>query len=874
MAGIRLARWGSQLRVYDAKSAIQARPPPEVRFPGRSVESHRDSGTIFAMLQILDLCGTWKVRWFDGIRGKLEYAQRDTTDDMRYIDAQVPGEVHLDAWKAGWIQDPYVGTNCLAARWIEECIWSYRREFEVPADALKQRAWLVFEGLDCVATVVLNGQVVGKHRNTFYPARFDVSGKLREGKNVLAVHLDSGLYDVADKPVVGWQMDQSQLLHKRHWLRKPQCQFAWDWATRLINVGIFKPVRLEYTSDAVRADQFVPLAEVSDDLKRGTLRGRLFVDNSSDQPIAGKLTLEIVGTAAKQTVDVEIKPGFSPVETTVTLDNPRLWWPIGHGPQDRYEVRITLDVGDTRIAERSAKIGFRHVRVNQDPHPQKGRYFIIEINGRKIFMKGGNFVPADMIFARLDRQRYETLIDRAIEANFNMLRIWGGGLYESDDFYEICDARGILVWQEFIFACGRYPGTDAAFLEDIRHEARHQIRRLASRPSLVVWCGNNEMEQATWHWGFAVHGTTAPDYAIFHYVLPRIMREEDPTRYYQPSSPYSPDHEDPIADHVGDQHPWAIGFLNTDFRQYRDMACRFPNEGGILGPTALPTVKACLAPGHEYVQSFAWQVHDNSVDSSAEPSPPDTMVSDWIGKDIRRMSIEQYVYWAGLVQGEGLKEYIDNFRRRMFDTSSAIYWMYNDTWPAVRSWTSVDYYLRRTPSFWSVRRAMQPTHVVLAIEHEQVNIYGINESQDTIAGELRFGLLGLAGGYPVDRKMNVELKPNASTRLASFPLSEWTDAAGTLAFATLRQNGKLLARNRLYRPLFKEMTWSQPDLRVSLNGQTAVFESSTFAWGVCLDLDGETPLADNFFDVFPGEPYEIEWQGSEPPKVLYIGNLV
>ena len=825
------------------------------------------------MLQAQDLSGTWRVRWSDGQRGRAEYANRDVVDEVRFIDAQVPGEVHLDAWKAGWIQDPYVGTNCLAARWVEECIWSYRREFDAPPEALKSRAWLVFDGLDCIATIVLNGQEVGKHRNTFYPCRLDVTGKLREGKNVLAVHLDGGLYDVADKPVAGWQQDLNQFLHKRHWLRKPQCQFSWDWSTRLINVGIHRPVRLEWSGDSVRVDQFVPLTELSADLKQGSVRGRLVVESFDANPQTGKITIQIPGTAAKQSIDVEIKPGPSLIEATVLLDNPKLWWPVGHGAQDRYEVKISLEIGGQILAERTAKIGFRHVRVNQEPHPEKGRYFIFEVNGRKIFMKGGNFVPGDMIFARLDRARYETLVDRALEANFNMLRVWGGGLYESDDFYEICDARGVLVWQEFIFACGRYPATDAAFLEDVRKEARYNIRRLASHPSLIIWCGNNEMEQATWHWGYSTAGVTAPDYALFHYVLPQIMKEEDPTRYYQPSSPYSPDHEDPTADHVGDQHPWSIGFADTDFRKYRQMICRFPNEGGILGPCALPTVRACLPEGQQFVQSFAWQIHDNSVDSWGDPSYPDTMVSNWIGKDIRKLSIEDYVYWAGLVQGEGLKEYIDNFRRRMFDTSSAIYWMYNDCWPAVRSWTSVDYYLRRTPSFWAVKRALQPVSLVIAIDGAQVDVYGINETQQTLTAELRFGVVSLAGAYPVDRKMRVELKPNASTRVASFPLGEWADPKSSLAFASLSRGPELLARNRLCQPLFKEMIWSKPDVRVTIKNGKAVFESNVFAWGVCIDLDGEQALADNFFDVFPGTPYELPWADSNAPTIRYIGNL-
>lgn len=825
------------------------------------------------MLNRINLNGTWRVRWTDGQRGKAEYANREQTDEARYINAQVPGEIHMDVWKEGWIKDPYMETNCLAARWVEECIWSYRRFFNVPTAAVKARSWLVFEGLDLVASIVLNGKEIGKHSNSFYPCRIEVTGKLKPGRNLLTVHLDGGLYHVADKPHEGWGVGLDAKLHKRHWLRKPQCQFSWDWSTRLINVGITKPVRLEWTTDVVRVDMLVPLAEVSPNLAKGKVRTRLFVEGLGKRPVQGTLTVEIPEADKKVTAPVEIKPGLNPVEATVEVPNPEPWWPVGHGKQTRYTVRATLTVVGRKVGEKSSKVGFRHVRVNQDPHPEKGRYFTIEINGRKIFVKGGNFVPVDMIFPRADRKRYDKVTDLALEANFNMLRIWGGGLYEADDFYDLCDEKGILVWQEFIFACAKYPIQDEAFHNSVKDEARFNIRRLAPHPSLVVWCGNNEMEWGAWSWGYD-RGVVHPDYALFHLTIPCLLAEEDPGRYYQPSSPYSPDGLFPNADEAGDQHPWAVGFRNTDFRDYRKMMCRFPDEGGTLGPTSLPTMLACLPENQRYVQSFAWQIHDNSVDSWGEPSFPDAMITQWLGKDARKMSIKEFTYWGGLVQGEALREYCENFRRRMFDTSSAIFWMYNDCWPATRSWTIVDYYLRRTPAFASVRRAMQPLHVVVADEGEEVGIYGVNETQATWHGTLRYGIFNLAGGFPMDREAMVSLLPNASTRLVPFRKSAWKNQEGSAAFAMLLDDGNLVARNRLFLPLFKDLKWAAPHLKVRVAKGKATFASDSFAWGVCLDLNGENLMPDNFFDVYPGIPHVIPWQGPAKPEILFVGNLV
>lgn len=818
------------------------------------------------------LNGAWQLGWFDGQRGSGTRLIADQPEPGRYLEAQVPGEVHLDLIRCGLLAEPNEGLNCLAASWVEEMKWYYRRVFTAPDLLQGERAWLVFKGLDLAAKIFLNGVEIAQHANSFYPCQVEVTGSLLLGENVLAVEVESGLYWAADRPGMGYGMAPDNAMNKRNWLRKVQSSFGWDWSTRMLNVGITGDVTLEIASQA-RCDRLVALSDLSEDLETGRVTARVFVEGVSDQPVQGELIVEIEGEGGPHELSVVIQPGANCFELPIEVHNPRLWWPIHHGTQELYWVKMMLRAGGEVVALDSRKIGFRHVRVDQSPHPQGGSYFIFEINHKPIFVKGGNFVPADMFFARLDRTRYAALVDRAVEANFNMLRIWGGGLYESDDFYEICDERGILVWQEFIFACAKYPGFDEKFLADIKREATFQIRRLAHHPALIAWCGNNEMEEGNFHWDYE-KGVAHPDYAIFHMVLPVLLKEEDGTRYYQPSSPYSPDHESPRRDDMGDQHPWAVGFANTDFRDYRRMICRFPNEGGILGPTALPTVRACLPPGQERPGSFAWQVHDNGIAFWGRFTYPDAMLEQWLGKSIDAMSIEDYVYWGGVVQSEGLAEYIRNFRRRMFSTSSAIFWMYNDNWPATRSWTIVDYYLRRTPAFHPVRRAFQPLSVAVVCEGGQVQVYGINEGPDW-SGELRCGIFALQGGYPLDVNKHIDLPSNTSTMLAEFPEAEWERLGVNthVAFALLSQSGEVVARDRLFLPYFKEMGWPKADVKVTQAGGRAVFECDTFAWRICLDLDGEKQLPDNFFDVFPGIPTVLPWpEELGKPEIMRIGN--
>jgi len=824
-------------------------------------------------LQRQSLDGVWELRHTDGQRGRTAHAERLDSDPAKTLAAQVPGEVHLDLMRAGLLASPYLGAGVLAARWVEEEIWSYRRFFEAPRAALTGAAWLVFDGLDYAATILLNGQLVGKHDNTFMPCRLDVRGKLKAGRNLLVVHLDSGLHQVADKPGEGYLQSDDQRLHKRHWLRKSQAQFSWDWAPRLINVGIFRPVALEWSAAPVRLDQFVPLVSLSSDLQRGSVRARVFVENPGQKARKGRLEVELVEANRKVAIEVELRPGLSPVEAVIEIERPQLWWPRGHGEATLHTVRARLTVEGRLVGETQALVGFRHVRVVQDQHPETGRYFHLEVNGQKIFCKGGNLVPADMIAAAIDRPRMERLVELALEANFNFLRVWGGGHYESDDFFELCNRKGVLVWQDFTFACGKYPATDEGFLANVKREAVYNIRRLARHPSLVIWCGNNENEVATWSWGAYKRGVVAPDYALYHLTLPQLMQQEDPTRYYQPSSPFAPDQQKPGRHDMGDQHPWEVGFDNVDFRDYRKMISRFANEGGLLGPTSLPTMLACLPEGQRFPGSFSWQVHDNSVDSWAQPSYVDKITDEWLGKPTRAMSIEDYVYWGGLIQGEALREYCDNFRRRMFSSGAAVFWMFNDCWPATRSWTIVDYYLRRTPAFHPVRRALAPLSVVVAEVDDEFVVIGINDTPDPVQGQLRCGVFRLAGGFAHDTTTPVTLAANAATPLARFARAALKDPRAAAAFALLTDpEGNLLARNRLFLPRFKELAWAKPKLTVRMEGNVAVFESPTFVWGICTDLAGEGTVADNFFDVFPGIAHRVQWPGG-PPKILRWGNL-
>jgi len=828
------------------------------------------------MLSLLDLNGTWKARGFDGQHGAAEDYVVPEADERVFIDASVPGDIHLDLERLGLVEDRNTRLNAQNQRWVEEQIWVYRRSFTAPADSLNKRAWIVFDALDLVADVYLNGEKIGSHANVFVPCRLDVTGKLKDGSNTLAVRVESGLYSVAEKPSLSYNRANDHRLHKRSWLRKPQCQFSWDWSPRLVNVGIPGGVRLEW-ADCARIDALVVYPRLSDDLQSATIDIRAFIENVKEAPVSAAIRVRVSESDRVTEKTVELPAGLSRQEVSCDIPDPKLWWPRPHGEQPLYTVECELIIDGIAVDSTTRRTGIRSVRINQDQHPVEGRYFIIEINGKPIFAKGGNWVPPDTIYSTIDRDRYRRLVDLAVDANCNCLRIWGGGLYADPALLEACDEAGVIVWHDFIFACSKYPGDDPEFLNNVRREVEHQVRKLSPHPSLVVWCGNNELEWAAWDWGYD-QDHAHPDYALYHLEIPRILNREDPSRPYWPSSPYSLDGVTPNSPTTGDQHPWRVSLLGagTDYWEYRTDVSRFPNEGGVLGATSLATLRQFMSPDQMRVFSPEWEFHDNACNYWAEGQMCSRAVMDWLGTDPDDLSFEDYVFTSGLLQSEGLREYINNFRRRMYSTASAIFWMYNDIWPTSHGWTIVDYYLRRKLAYHPVRRAFLPVTVIPAIEGDKILIFGVNELPEAWHGEVRYGVYKLAGGLPIDKTLTVTLPPNTSTVIGELSVSELNGIGprNAGAFAVLFSDGEVVAQNRLFLARFKDLNWAEPDIRVERRGGKAVFSCDSFVWGVCLDPECDSQVPDDLFDLIPGIDYAIDWPSDQPlPQARRTGPM-
>jgi beta-mannosidase len=836
------------------------------------------------MRGFLDLNGTWELYYNDDFP---RFLTAETVPGRHFYRAMVPASVQETLMEAGVLEDPRFGLNSLRARWVEETYWAYRRTFTLPEGYITGTpAWLCLDQLEMNAVVYLNGEEIGRHANAHRPARFVITGKLRaEGENVITVLLESGLFENADKPGAEYRDSPQARLTKIHWNRRGQWQRGWDWQQRLLNVGILGDVRLEW-SDTPIVEQLQVYATVTEDLQKATLHAWCTVINPTADPVEITLSLKVAEADAVFQKQVAIAPGTSRHYITFEIEKPRLWHPIGQGEQYRYEVVFTFQHHE-EINIFTRHVGIRRVEVDQSEHPEEGRYFILKVNNEPVFCKGGNWVPADMLHSTVTPERYRELVDLAIGANFNMLRIWGGGIFASPELLDYCDETGMMVWHDLLFACSKYPGDHPDFAREVGAEVTWAVREMAHHASLVVWCGNNEIEEGDWHWGWQQSYRVTPHYALFHRDLPRIVTHEDPSKFYWISSPYSPDYKSPRDPTVGDQHPWKVSLQmpgGADWWEYRTMVDRYPNEGGVLGASSPATLRQFLPEGERYLLSPSWEHHDNPF--AINDITPGSLghayqtVQLWTGLDPMTMDWERYAFVSALLQAEGLTEYIANFRRRMFSSASAIFWMYNDSWPATHGWTIVDYYRRKKLAYHPVRRAFHPVGVVAANEGDELFVAVVNDTTEVFEGTLTYGWFDTMEETDYAPSLiSVRVPAGTVQRIPIQPGLRALEEQGkerTGIFASLYDKAvEPVVQHRAFFARFGELTLERaPEIRTKLQNGVLTLNSEVFCWGVCLDVDGELPLADNCFDLIPGISYALPWDSATlgEPRIVRLGN--
>ncbi len=815
------------------------------------------------------------------LTGKWQFQQVGAED---WLPANVPGSVHTDLMASGRIPDPFVADNEKRVQWIAESDWVYRTNFICTDELLSdEKVFLVCDGLDTLATVVLNGHVLGRTDNMFRRYEWELKPFLNaQGVNDLTITFSSPVKYAAEKHAIRPLPGVSQAIPGAPHLRKAPCQFGWDWGPQLPPIGVWKDIRLEGYRGA-------RLSEIH--LRQHHANGQVAVEVQvsvqrwEDAPLDAIVRI----TAPDgETLEKEVAiPARDEVIVKVPISRPELWWPNGYGAQPLYQVEVSLvsagSSGAGPLDLRSYQLGLRRIELRQQ-EDQWGRSFVFVVNDIPIFAKGSNWIPADSFPTRITDAALEGLIRSAAETHQNMLRVWGGGFYEEERFYDLCDRYGILVWQEFIFSCSVYPLDVPASLENIRMEVVENVRRLRHRASLALWCGNNEME-----WGWADWNWKSPELQdlksaydqFFHQTLPAWCRAEDPDHSYWPSSPSSDTpFKDPNGQRQGDAHYWDVWHGRKPFTSYRDQYPRFMSEFGFQALPPLATIRTYADEVDWNMTSYIMEMHQKNASGNS------IMVGQMLDTFRLPKDFTSLVYLSLALQAEGIRYGVEHWRRHPDRVAGILYWQLNDCWP-VASWSSLDYFGRWKALHYAARRFYAPLMLSIEDKSPEQAVYVSNDLLEPWQGTLRWSLETLAGQVLDSGTAPVKASPQAATRVCKLDFSDRIsdDNVRMLVFnAELYQGDRFVARQTIGFVPVKHLSLADPAVTVDLRsekGQLIVeLTSRSLALLVELSLEGaDVVFSDNYFNLPPGRtalvscPLPAGWSLSRARKAFRLRSV-
>jgi beta-mannosidase len=798
-----------------------------------------------------------------------------------WLPAQVPGSVQTDLLALGRIPDPFVADNELRVQWITDRDWECRLAFQADPETLAEKhIFLVCDGLDTLADVTLNGQTLGHAENAFRQYRWDVKALLTEGENELLITFPSPMAYI--RPLLEAQplRNPTHSLPGGPYLRKAPCQFGWDWGPKLPPVGIWKDVRLEGYSVARLYD--VHLRQRHDD-ESVAISAHVSVARCKDADLCVELCL--TGPDGQEQ-EAGVKLTGNEIDGTLAIDvaDPQAWWPNGLGLQPLYDVAVNLLQDDTILDRRTFKIGLRTVELRQEPD-EFGTSFTFVVNGVPIFAKGANWIPADSFPTCISSEHLEHLIRSAAQAHMNMLRVWGGGFYEEERFYDLCDRYGILVWQDFIFSCSVYPD-DEAFVENVRVEAVENVRRLRHRTSLALWCGNNEMEVGWVGWGWE-HMPESERFRraydrMFHHLLPEICAAEDPDTPYWPSSPSSnTPFVNPDSVRAGDTHNWTVWHGNRPFEAYREHASRFVSEFGFQSLPCLDTVRT-------YADEADWNMTSYIMEHHQRNDAGNGKIINYMTDHFRMpKDFPSLVYMTQILQAECVRTGVEYWRRNRRCTNGALYWQLNDCWP-VASWASLDYFGRWKALHYAARRFYTP--VLLSAEREGImtTLFLTNDTTDAWQGAVRWSLETLEGEALADGEEAMTIPAVSAVQVCEMDFTGQVDAQNrrevVLAYELWHGDERISLGVVPFVP-DKHLALTEPELHYTIGETegtiTLDVTAQRLARFIWLEIEGaDVIFSDNYFDLPAGRTATVTlpaiggWSLDRVRRALRMRSLV
>lgn len=795
-----------------------------------------------------------------------EFSQAGSNE---WMSARVPGTVHQDLLDHGRLPDPFYGMNEQKVQWVEKEDWLYRTVFTVTADQLKSdAAWLTFEGLDTYADVYLNGSLLLKADNMFVGHKLAVKDVLREGENRLMIRFRSPVEETAPQ----WDTDgfnypaDNDHSEKRMsvYTRKAPYSYGWDWGIRLATSGIWRPVKLTFCNGAAIDDFFVRQQEVTEQVAK--VDNQLEINNVTTTPKEAQV--KVVYAYGEQadtlTRTVVLQPGKNSLSMPAWIEKPHLWMPNGWGDPALYTFTATVSVDGKEVASREEAIGLRSIRVVMEDD-KDGKSFYFEVNGKPMFAKGSNYIPGDALLPNMTGERYARLFEDIRAANMNMVRVWGGGIYEDDRFYEEADRNGILVWQDFIFACTTYPH-DPTFLKRVSEEAVYNMRRLRNHASLAMWCGNNEIYEGMRYWGWkdkyspVVWKEMTEGYdVLFRQLLPELVAANDPGRFYMHGSPYEANWGRPESWKIADSHNWGTWYGQKPFESLDTEIPRFMSEYGFQAFPEMKTIRMFASPEDYELESPVMNAHQKAS------------IGNFLIKKTMALyykvpeKFEDLIYAGLILQGQGMRHGIEAHRRHRPYCMGSLPWQLNDSWPVV-SWSSIDYYGNWKAMHYQIRRAFAPVLVDAIKEGNNLSYYIMSDRLTDEELILNLELMDFNGKVYRKQKVDGLLPANTSKLFYQEPVEQalaGRDSATTFMHMVVKsKKGEVLSDEIYYFAHPKDQLLPKTPLQWQVKQKKGYCEVTVKADKLARDIFIEVPVqgvrfSDNFFDLLPGQKKKV-----------------
>jgi len=804
---------------------------------------------------------------------------KQVSDTSKWRTAKVPGTVHTDLMFHHVIPNPYYRTNENLVQWIENQDWEYKTTFSIDDNTLnKENIELLCKGLDTYADVYVNNKLIITADNMFIAWNANVKKLLVKGNNELRIVFKSavrlGMEKLKKLPyLLKVSNEQAPFGEQSNiFTRKAPYHYGWDWGPRLVTCGIWLPIEI-HAWDKARIENFhiIPV-KISKEIATYTIETEIFANE--DMQIELQANVEIEKPIIER---LNLKKGLGKYNVKVSIDKPEFWWTNGLGKQKLYPITLRLSDSGKAIDQKQTRIGVRTLELVQEPD-SIGASFYFKLNGVPVFAKGANYIPSDMFIPSVTDNIYKRVINDAISANMNMLRVWGGAIYEKDIFYDLCDEKGILVWQDFMFACGLQPG-DSAHLQNIKNEAEYNVKRLRNHPSLAIWCGDNENWIAWYKWRWDKHysktdsATIWSDYKKINLeILPNAVKEFDGQLTYWSSSPSDGFGLLPTRKR-GDEHDWTVWFAQKPFSNFYNNLPRFVSEYGMQSYSSRKTMET-FSIAEDWGMDTKIMRHRQRCNLNWIKAGMDG--NDMIYKYMtmyfpEAKGMDTLIYLSQSMQALGMKTATEAHRSNRYRCMGSMYWQINDCWPTT-SWASVDYYGRWKPSHYAIRKAYQ---TYLAVAHTgKDSMFTVSVVSDTIAdinALVTVELLDFAGKRLKTITQNTMVKANSATEVLKNDAKLWLkniDKNKSFVNISVVAQNRLLCDQTYYWGDPKDLKLPEPNIKYSVKTKDQAIEitltSDKLAKGVWLEInDKEGFFSDNFFDLMPGFPKKIIFTTNE-----------